>query len=175
MENINTTCHRLLKEVLTTDMTAIDATCGNGNDTYFLCKHCHHVYAYDIQEAAIKNTQERCKDFSNLTLYHTSHEDIIKLNCTIDVVLFNFGYLPKSNSTIITQPTSSIKALDACDHLLKENGLMMLACYIGHPGGIEEHHAIHNWIVQHDYIVDTYQNNYENAPILYYCKKRKRT
>lgn len=174
MENINTTCHRLLKEYLTKEMIAIDATAGNGNDTFFLCVHCGHVYAYDIQLDAIENTKKRCSTVSNLTLYHASHEEIQNLNIEVDVIIFNFGYLPKSDSLIVTKPESSIRALESSYNLLKEGGKMMLACYVGHPGGREEHEAVKNWVSSKSFEVISFQNNYENAPILYECTKRKR-
>ncbi|MEG0177721.1 tRNA (mnm(5)s(2)U34)-methyltransferase [Anaerorhabdus sp.] len=174
MENINTTCHRILKQYCTNDMIAIDGTAGNGNDTYFLCTNCRKVIAYDVQKEAIENTQKRCKDFTNLVMYNKSHEFISELNTPIDLAVFNFGYLPHSDPNIITKPESSLKAIDAAYTLLKENGIMSLSCYIGHPGGKEEHETIKKWLDQHlDLTIKTYQNDYQDAPILYIVTKRK--
>lgn len=171
-ENINTTCHRLLKEYLNSTMIAIDGTAGNGNDTLFLCQHCHHVYAFDIQPQAKQNTLERCQKMINLTFILDSHEFIDKyVNEPIDVALFNFGYLPKADSSIITQPASSLKAIQAAYVLLKPTGRLMLACYIGHAGGQEEHEQIYAWLMKNQITFTQYRTDKPLSPILYECIK----
>ena len=51
--------HDFLAEVVTQDDIVVDATMGNGHDTLFLAKLAKQVYAFDIQEQALENTQER--------------------------------------------------------------------------------------------------------------------
>lgn len=171
-ENINTTCHRLLKEYLTNTMVAIDGTAGNGNDTLFLCRHCNHVYAFDIQQQAKQNTLERCKEMNNLTFILDSHECIKKyVSEAIDVAIFNFGYLPKADTSIITQPTSSLKAIQDTYTLLKPNARLMLACYLGHPGGQDEHEQIHQWLITNHISFKEYRTDKPLSPILYECIK----
>ena len=38
--------------------TAVDCTCGRGKDTLWLARHCGRVYSFDIQEEALKSTEE---------------------------------------------------------------------------------------------------------------------
>ena len=52
----------LLKTAAGEGDIVIDATMGNGHDTHFLAElvgESGHVYAFDIQEAALMNTAER--------------------------------------------------------------------------------------------------------------------
>ena len=65
----------LIKQHTHDESIVIDATCGNGNDTLFLAQHVTsgRVHAFDIQETAILNTQQKTKDFDNVTLHHASH------------------------------------------------------------------------------------------------------
>ena len=54
-------CHILLAEYLCRGDTAVDCTCGNGNDTLFLCRSVGpegKVFAFDLQEQAILRTRE---------------------------------------------------------------------------------------------------------------------
>ena len=37
-------------------LIAVDATCGNGNDTLWLAESCDRVYGFDIQQSAISQT-----------------------------------------------------------------------------------------------------------------------
>src|SRR5699024_1013818 len=62
MKSILQYSHHLLAKTLDSGDTAIDATCGNGHDTVFLCQAVGekgHVYGFDIQDAAIANTKKR--------------------------------------------------------------------------------------------------------------------
>ena len=52
----------------------IDFTMGNGHDTLFLSQYCQHVYSYDIQDQALKNTQKLMAGTNNVSLYLKSHE-----------------------------------------------------------------------------------------------------
>ena len=55
----------------------IDATCGNGNDTAYFAQHVPNgfVYGFDIQEQAILNTHKKTKDYSNVKLIQSGHEN----------------------------------------------------------------------------------------------------
>ena len=53
-------CHRFLSDYIEEGSCCIDATCGNGNDTEFLCRMTGEqgrVYAFDIQARAVKKLQ----------------------------------------------------------------------------------------------------------------------
>ena len=55
-------CARFIREQVQPGDICIDATMGNGNDTLLLSSLCGkdgHVFAFDIQEAALINTRKR--------------------------------------------------------------------------------------------------------------------
>lgn len=144
--------HHLLEESISKGELAIDATCGNGNDTVFLSKLVGtdgQVLAFDIQEQAIAATDEalKSKNISNVSLIHDSHANLEKYipvegNQTIGGAIFNLGYLPRSDKTVITKPDSTITAVNTILQRLKPNGLLVLVVYHGHDGGKEEKEAL---------------------------------
>lgn len=130
----------LLKTVISPGDTVVDATAGNGHDTLFLARlvgENGHVYAFDVQEPAIEATKARLGEYQNrATVIHAGHETILNyVSNEISAAVFNLGYLPGNNHEIITQPTTTIKAIEGCLHLLKVNGLILLVVYHGHEGG----------------------------------------
>lgn len=171
-DNINTVAHRWLKEQMTPEWIAVDGTAGNGNDTLFLLQHCKKVYAFDIQKEAMENTLKRCEGYSSLTFSLLGHQHLNRVvHEPIDCAVFNFGYLPHADQTVITLPDTSVEAINQAFELLKPGGILLLACYLGHPGGKEEHAAIFHWINQQNKIEVRSYTQRENAPILYEIKK----
>ena len=73
-------CHRFLSVYIEEGSCCIDATCGNGNDTEFLCRMTGEqgrVYAFDIQDRAVKKTAERLENAGyreRAVLYCEGHE-----------------------------------------------------------------------------------------------------
>lgn len=172
-DNINTVAHRWLKEFLQPEHVCVDATCGNGNDTLFLAERTKKVYGFDIQSLAIENTKKRCGHLNNIELFHMSHAMMKEVvHEKIDCAIFNFGYLPKADPTIITQPDSSLKAVQAAYDLLKKNGVLVLCCYVGHEGGQQETDVIDEWIKSNGLsILFTYRQDRPQSPILKIIKK----
>ena len=72
--------HDFLAEVLDASAVAVDATMGNGNDTAFLAQHAKKVYAFDVQEQALKSTKERLEKqaISNAQLILNGHQNLDK-------------------------------------------------------------------------------------------------
>lgn len=172
-DNINTAAHRWLDSYLKPEHICIDATCGNGNDTLFLAKRCKKVYGFDIQHQAIENTKKRCAEMNNFQLFEMSH-DLMEtvIQEPVDCAVFNFGYLPKADPSIITLPHTSIKAVQAAWNLLKTGGILVLCCYVGHPGGQEETDQIHDWITkQKAELMLTYRQDRPLSPLLTILKK----
>ena len=172
-DNINTVSHRWLKEFLQPHHVCIDGTCGNGNDTLFLAERTKKVYGFDIQALAIENTQKRCAHLNNIELFQMSHADMKEvIHESIDCAIFNFGYLPKADPTIITQPDSSLKAVQAAWDLLNPHGVLVLCCYVGHAGGQDETDVIDQWISDHHLSIHmTYRQDRLQSPILKILKK----
>src|SRR5699024_3331407 len=168
LEGIIPFAHNLLTNAIEHQDLVIDATCGNGNDTLFLSElvgNDGQVYAFDIQAQAIETTKQLLNDKErhNVTLIHDSHANIdqfIKEEKSVAAAVFNLGYLPRSDKTIITKPDSTITAIEKLLPLLKKNGLIVLVVYAGHPGGQEEKNAVIDYVTQleqKNYFVLKYQ------------------
>ncbi len=173
-DNINTVAHRWLKEKIQKDWVCLDATAGNGNDTFFLCNHASKVFAFDIQTEAKENTLKRCTAFHNLEFHLISHEvldEVIKE--PLDCALFNFGYLPHGDLQCITKPDSSLVAVKKAYDLLKTNGVLMLSCYLKHEGGTAEHEVIFKWIQTLKNIELRTYTQAKDYPILYEIVKKE--
>ena len=124
----------LIKEHIKQDSIVIDATCGNGNDTLFLAQQVSngHVFGFDIQDTAIQSTFEKVKAFNNVTLIQDGHENIkkhidIQFKGQIDAAIFNLGYLPKGDKSIVTRPETTIKAINAIFDYLSVEGIIVLS------------------------------------------------
>ncbi|CRH90550.1 SAM-dependent methyltransferase [Chlamydia trachomatis] len=137
--------HDFLAEVLDKETVAVDATMGNGNDTVFLAKLVKKVYAFDVQEEALRKTQERLEkeNVSNVKLILDGHENVDQyVEEPIRAAIFNLGYLPSADKSIITQPQTTICAIEKILELLKVGGRLSLMIYYGHEGGDIEKDAV---------------------------------
>jgi len=129
--------------------TAVDATAGNGKDTLFLAGlvgPAGRVYAFDIQEEALRSTGallEKDGLAERVTLLHAGHEEMERLiPGPVDAVVFNLGYLPGGNHTLITRAGATVRALRSALNLIRPGGRTGLVVYTGHPGGGEEYRLV---------------------------------
>jgi hypothetical protein len=86
-------------------------------------------------------------------MVHAGHETMTRhvpqeFHGTITAVMFNTGYLPRSDKRIITQPETTLTALRQSMELLAPNGIITLVSYLGHEGGMEEYNAIMEFFIQ---------------------------
>ncbi|MDY5846598.1 MAG: class I SAM-dependent methyltransferase [Bariatricus sp.] len=146
-------CHHFLKEYIQENDCCVDATAGNGNDTEFLCQMVGEggkVYAFDVQEEALKNTRERLQREGlekRTVLIHDGHEKLLDyVKEEIAAVVFNFGYLPGGDHRISTKAETSIRAVEQGLSLLKKGGVMSLCIYSGGDTGYEEKHALLSYL-----------------------------
>jgi len=148
--------HHALLHHLNSDSIAIDATAGNGFDTHFLASHIGsggHLYAFDIQQLAIDTTRRRLKEASlnqHTTLLCAGHETMLeKIPATthgkVDIILFNLGYLPRADKSVITRKATTLQALNSALQLLSRGGYISILAYPGHAGGREETEAVKHW------------------------------
>lgn len=158
---LNTTdlAKQFISSVLKKGDFAIDATMGRGNDTVLLCELVGKkgtVLAFDIQQEAINSTKERLAQ-NNLentaTLILDSHENLDKYanENTVDLIVFNLGYLPKGNHNISTTPITTINALKKAMKILKINGHISLCIYQGGDTGFLEKDMIFEFLKNIDY------------------------
>lgn len=170
--------HSLIEEVVQPGDQVIDATCGNGNDTLLLStlvEETGNVYACDIQEQAINETKQIIQKHkrNNVSFVLDSHANLSEhlpasVKGNLATAIFNLGYLPKSDKKIITQPTSTIKAITQLLPYLKKGGRLVLVIYHGHAGGESEKDAVLKLaeeLDQQQYQVLQYQFiNQQNTP-----------
>lgn len=140
----------LLEEAVSEGDTVVDATAGNGHDTLFLAGLTGpggKVIAFDIQEEAIEATRLRVEGHPQVELVHGSHAEMDRhVDGPVAAVVFNLGYLPKGDHTIITKSDSTLTAIEQSIGLLKENGLVLIVIYSGHEGGGEERDAVMEYV-----------------------------
>lgn len=139
-------CHKILRSQTRAGGIYIDATMGNGHDTLFLCqiaKETGSVLAFDIQKEALDATRKLLKENgllerARLILEGHEHMDFYANPGSVDVICFNFGYLPGGDHSIATRPDTSVCAVKKGLSLLKEGGVMSLCIYSGGDTGFEE-------------------------------------
>ena len=188
--------HWMLKDIINTNDVVVDATMGNGYDTQFLAELGANVYAFDVQEEALNATEKRLddagiknqileKNLSNLltepsvNLVLSGHEKLSEyVKEPIKAAIFNLGYLPKTDKSVVTRADTTLTALDALTNQLVVGGRIAIMIYYGHEGGMEEKKAVIKWtssLPQKDWEVTSYAplNQIHTPPILVLIEKRK--
>lgn len=147
----------LMTDRLQAGDVVLDATAGNGHDTLFLARlvgPSGHAYAMDVQEAAVTETHRRLLEAGlsedNFTVIHAGHETMKEKvspehQGKIAGIMFNLGYLPGSDKTVITQTGTTLTAVNAALDLLRPGGLLTIAVYPGHEGGAQEQRELSQW------------------------------
>lgn len=146
--------HRVIRERVSPGSWVVDATVGNGHDTVFLAHLVGsdgEVRGYDIQEAAIESARARLRregiDPSCFELLCVSHETLADTlpshwQGRIRAFMFNLGYLPGGDKSVITETRSTLRAVQSALDWLAVGGVMTVVLYPGHPGGEAEADAV---------------------------------
>ena len=173
--------HDFLAQVITKDDIVVDATMGNGHDTLFLAKLAKQVFAFDIQEQALEKTRQRIQEagFTNVELILQGHETVDQYVSDVKAAIFNLGYLPSADKSIITQPQTTIEALDKLCQMLVKGGRIAIMIYYGHEGGDIERDAVMDFVSQlpqQEYTATIYRtlNQINNPPFLVMIEKLER-
>lgn len=131
----------------------VDATCGNGGDTAFLCQLVQNgrVLGFDIQPEAIASTQkhlERLGLSDHAELHCDSHANLLQYLApgSADAVMFNFGWLPGADHSVFSTADSSIPALEAALTALRPGGVLSAILYSGRVIGTDEKQSILGWL-----------------------------
>ena len=130
----------------------IDATCGNGGDTAFLCRLVGpegRVLGFDIQPEAIASTRARLETQGLAAeLFCDSHANLLHhvRPGTADIVMFNFGWLPGADHRVFSTADSSIPALEAALTALRPGGVLSAILYSGRVIGTGEKQSILGWL-----------------------------
>lgn len=167
---------------------AIDATCGNGHDSFALANLLlNHpeglLIGFDIQPEALKKTELLLKKslpedhLNRIFLHQRCHSEIDEapLPRPPALIVYNLGYLPGADKRITTQTASTLTSLQKAACLIREKGAISVACYPGHPEGKLEEEALlawaqsmpsEKWLVCHHRWL-----NRHNAPSLLWIQK----
>jgi len=151
--------HELLERSVLPGETVVDGTAGNGHDTFFLSKlvgQNGRVLSFDIQEQAIENTNDLLvqNHVENVTLIQDSHAELPWYMPEgveeIGGAIFNLGYLPGSDKSIVTESQSTVEAVKHLMTRMKKNGLIVLVVYHGHEGGEQERDEVLKYVSRLD-------------------------
>lgn len=144
--------HFLLRQRVRPGDLALDATCGNGLDTLLLAELAGkggRVWGFDLQPSAIAATRallQREGLLSSVELIEAGHERLSEfVPAGLKAAVFNLGYLPGGDVSVITSPESTVSALRQAASLLARRGIIAISLYTGHEGGAEEALAVEGW------------------------------
>lgn len=144
--------HLLLRHFVRPGDRAVDATCGNGNDTLLLAELVGpngRVWGFDIQQEAVNGTARKLAAQGleeRVTLVAAGHETMAgQVEAGLSAVVFNLGYLPGGDRSVITRPETTGAALKQALDLLAPGGIVALTVYPGHRGGDAERRLVEEW------------------------------
>lgn len=179
----------LLQSCLSEGDIAVDCTVGNGHDTVFLSTlvgQTGEIYGFDIQEAAISQTSNRLNKENIKTPVHLfcqGHQklkDFIpsSIHGKVKGAIFNLGYLPGGDKTIVTTAATTIQAIQALLDIMAPGGIIVTVIYHGHEQGQEEKNDVVSFVkrlpqeqahvLQYEFI-----NQKNNPPFIVAIEKRK--
>ncbi len=179
---------KILKLAVAEGDIAVDCTVGNGYDTLFLTElvgESGHVYGFDIQKEALKNTRALLEEHganSRVTLFEASHAEVLERisqeqHSQIRGAIFNLGYLPGGDKEIVTVPDSTIKAVDNLLSVMKKEGVIVIVVYHGHPEGQVERDALLDYVTNLDQkkahvLQYRFMNQVNNPPFIIAIEKK---
>ena len=173
-----------LEKIIEKGDTVIDATMGNGYDTVYLGNlvgESGKVYAFDVQNEALISTRKkviRDNMEDRVELILDGHENLDKyVKEEVSCIVFNLGYLPRAKHIIITKPDTTLEAIKKGLNLLKPNGIISIAAYIGHEGGLDEKNYICDYLNkldqnQYNVLHMQFTNQINNPPQLILVEKK---
>ena len=170
--------HELLAARLRPGGLYVDATCGNGHDTLFLCGLAGEngrVLGLDIQPAAVEATNRRlaAAGFGGVgRAVLCGHENLLTLvePGTADCVLFNFGWLPGADHAVHSGTATTLPALRAACTALRPGGVLAAVLYSGSVIGSGEKQAALDFfrslpLTQYTALVCEFANWADTAPL----------
>ena len=167
----------------------VDATLGNGHDTEFLANlvgHDGHVFGFDIQEQAafyrlLKGLKNKIY-MGQVTLFQHGHENIkesipTNFHGKVTGAIFNLGYLPGGDKSIVTKPSTTISAIKQLLDIMAPEGIIVLVIYHGHPEGAVERDALMQFVKSIDQkkahvLQYRFINQRNNPPFIIAIEKR---
>lgn len=177
--------HQCMDELIRPGDTVCDCTMGNGHDTAYMCQLTGEygtVYSFDIQQEAITRTKTLLTENGLMAPAHLILDSHSRLKQYIDQPLrffvFNLGYLPDGDPSVITESASTLQALEAALSITEAGGGGAVLSYYGHPGGANEKASVEAYLqsLPPKYFsimkIDAF-NRKNTPPVLYLIKKLK--
>ena len=146
-----------IAEVIQKGDAVVDATLGNGADALFLAQKIGEagvLFGFDVQAQSIQTCQallahQPCQQHLLLAGHETMKANVPQhFHANIKAIMFNLGWLPNSDKSIITHADTTIIALEHSLELLAPNGRMTVMVYPGHQGGETEAEQVITWLTQ---------------------------
>lgn len=103
----------------------------------FSRKHFHGTEALLAEEHLLTPAHLILDSHSHLKQY---------IDHPIRFFVFNLGYLPDGDPTVITKGTSTLEAIEAALSITETGGGGAVLSYYGHPGGAEEKAAVEEFL-----------------------------
>lgn len=179
---------KLLEMSIASGDVVVDATLGNGHDTLFLANLVGKngtVYGFDVQEDAIRTSQERLNRHGftdRVTIFHRGHEQLSNLipaehHGQVKAAIFNLGYLPGSDKSVVTKPETTISAIEQLLEMMLPEGIIILVIYHGHTEGAIERDALLTYCQEIDQktahvLMYRFMNQRNNPPFIVAIEKR---
>lgn len=180
--------HLIWDRIMKTAKVVVDATCGNGHDLLYLAERAIpscHLYGIDIQEQAISASQsllasKKLDSTITITFLHNSHHIAIHEDIKeeyIDLIIFNLGYLPGGDHSIMTKSHNTLSAIEQALPKLGKDGIITIVAYPGTEEGKTEKEQLEFYLArltQKEFNVCHWTpiNQINNPPILYIIQKR---
>lgn len=139
--------HMLWEKIVTQNSVVIDMTAGNGHDTLKLAElKPKKLIAIDIQAAAIESARQRTAKYEveYVLANHSDFPDKLE-DDSIDLAVYNLGYLPGGEKTLTTLTDTTLASLTKMLTKLKTKGALSVTCYPGHAEGKKEEEALIEW------------------------------
>ena len=155
LPRVTETAHDLVARFVREGDHVVDATVGNGHDTRFLASlvgATGRVDGFDIQSGAIEATGSELQGLPQVKLHCLGHERMREVvSGPVAAAMFNLGYLPSGDKTLVTRPDTTVAALDAAWELLRvPGGILSVVVYPGHAEGKDESLLVEAWFSRLD-------------------------
>lgn len=166
--------------------TFVDATCGNGLDSLYIAQTLltpdgGRLFCIDIQSHAICVTQNLLREsvpykvLDRISYHYTSHAELEFLPHSIDMFVYNLGYLPGGDKSLTTNSDTTLLSLKKAIEYLSPNGMISIMSYPGHEAGRAELDSLIHFVslLPRQYIVCRHQwTNRFRSPELFLIKKK---
>lgn len=134
------------------NLVALDATMGNGFDLEFLglLPKVQSVWGFDVQPEAVENSKKRVEHITkDIYFIQDSHHQLDHyIEGTIDIGMFNLGYLPQGDKTIVTTTDTTLLAIKKAIEKLSASGILTIMTYPGHEEGKREHCEVEKFLTE---------------------------